>query len=665
MSTEHRTAVVAGTGRLKELVAWGLKSMGVERIVTDVTDRLEGDVVVLAGGATQSEAERMNAACRDLGVPFVWADACASTGFVFTDFGEVRTEEGGNGSKRALVVTGVTQDGAGGIVTIDDSDTIWDGIKPGQARVVFSGMRNDGGGDLGEVLEKKAGGHLVTEIIGEHAFRIETDTSRSLPFSGCGYATAVPVLTSVRHVSLADSLRGGAETTAAVSAVLESDDTARPLPSEMMLSGIVCSVIARGLAGTPAHDAGQWTLQDFSVPSGAASLGGSKIHVLCAETAGYTKGAISELVSCMGGNKSNLSFDDNIEDGVFSDLDVCIAVNADIAAAQQLADRCVSYEKPLFVASSTSTGGEVQVVIPHKTAAFDASRHRVEHVDYPLCVLQNFPYRPEHTVSWATSKLSDLITATEKPAPSTLFDTLFRSDIERLVDSCQDTTWSGLKRRPRKLEFDKENAEHRAFVEAADKVIHGDRSQDVCREFVNAAGCLRADNYGIPKPHFDDTSIASWPSVTVAVGFLLNEVVKFVSNSNGDGNNLLNASIDLVRKSGIIDSFVPKLPLPVEKGSKWTVWDCVKVSGEEMTLLDLVRSLKKMYRGTVTAVIYRGRTILVTKKNKKTRLIEALETATKTCGTFGNGLPFVTFDVIAEDADGEDVDIPRVKYYPK
>lgn len=665
MSIRDRTAVVMGTGRLKDLVAWGLKSMGVGNVITDIKDKIEGDIIVLAGGATQCEAERINTVSRSLGVPFVWADVCASSGFVFDDFGESYTVNS-NSNEKVLVVTGVTQDEAGGVVTIDDNDKVWCNVKVGYTRVTFSGMRSEG--ELGEALEKKVDGHLVTEVIGEHAFRIETDTSHNTPFSGCGYVTVVPTPITFQSTLLGDSLRENKIAASTVLSVLNCDCASRSsLADELIISGIACNEAMKGLTGVFTPTPGQWILQNFSAPSANVSLAGMKILAFCQDSQPYTRNVILEFLSLMGCNKCDLFFDDKIGEDIFENLDICFAINPDISAVQQLADRCVSHEKPLFVASATGTKGYFQAVIPHKTAAFDASRHQTKHEDYPLCVLQNFPYRPEHTVSWAYSKLNDIIATPEKSTSVSLFDSFFYSEIEKLSSSCQDTLWTGLKRKPRPIKYDKEIIEHLAFTDAAEKILQGDHSKKTCKEFVSAAACLRAENYGIPKPLFDNEDATLWSSLSIATGLVFEEVLKFVEGNNNHEAcyNAINASFDINRKDNVIQTFSPQPPLPVEQGSPWTVWDYAKVSGEEMTFFDLVKSLKKVYHGTVTAVIYLGRTILITKKNKKTRIIEVLETATKTSNTFGNGVPFITFDVIAEDADGEDVDIPRVRYYPK
>ena len=671
MSLAERVAVVMGSAeRLRDLTARGLRAVGVGSVVcTEVTDKFEGDLVVLTGCVPRHTAERIDALCRSHRTPFVWVGASASSGFVFDDFGESHTVHSEACSNRMFVVTGITQDKAGGIVSVDESDDVSEGVRAAHTRVVFTGMTND---SLGSVLESKSEGHLVVDVISEHAFRIETDTSRMPPFSGCGYATCVSVPSAINFVSLADSL---CNNDAALSAISSAEES-RSFSGEVAMCGIACSEAVKALTGVLVPVSGQWVLQTFQATPSPVLLADKKIFVAHSEPAGHTSEALTDIIVGLGASKCNVTLyhaksergGDGFSSSDVEQADLCIAICLSVSLLKQLADLCVIYERPLFVASVYGYNGEVQSVIPHKTAAFDPTRHQTKQADYPECVLQNFPYRPEHVLSWARSKLGNIITTTgtNVVSPSALFNELFESGIEGLLTSSDASLWTGLKRRPRPLKCDRDAPVHSAFLGAVENINKGNHSEKVCLEFVNAAVQLRAENYGITMPPTErnaDQSSQTWPTVTTLLGLLCVELTKLF---NPDArNDCFDASVDLKKNVHLISTFPSNPPAPVEPGSPWTVWDSAKVVGNEMTLGELAKALKKRYHGTVSAVIYNGRTIFVSKKNRKTGIMEALGVVAAIECNPNKGSSFVAFDVIAEDSDGNDVDIPKVKYYFK
>ena len=186
---------------------------------------------------------------------------------------------------------------------------------------------------------------------------------------------------------------------------------------------------------------------------------------------------------------------------------------------------------------------------------------------------------------------------------------------------------------------------------------------------MNAAAQLRAENYGIAMPPTErgvDQSSQPWPTVATVLGLVCVELTKLFDGLSPDArDDYLDASVDLKKDTRLITTFPPMPPAPVEPGSPWTVWDSAKVIGEGMTLGELAKVLKKKYHGTVSAVIYNGRTVFVSKKNRKIEVLKALGAVATAEDNPSNGPLFIVFDVIAEDSDDNDVDIPRVKYYYK
>ena len=62
--------------------------------------------------------------------------------------------------------------------------------------------------------------------------------------------------------------------------------------------------------------------------------------------------------------------------------------------------RCLFYGLPMFESGTLGTKGNTQIVVPHKTENYGASRDPPEK-SIPICTLKNFPNAIEHTLQWA------------------------------------------------------------------------------------------------------------------------------------------------------------------------------------------------------------------------------------------------------------------------
>lgn len=226
---------------------------------------------------------------------------------------------------------------------------------------------------------------------------------------------------------------------------------------------------------------------------------------------------------------------------------VCNALD-NVQARLYVDQRCVYYKKSLLESGTLGTKGNTQVIVPRLTESYGSSRDPPEK-SIPICTLKNFPYQIEHTLQWARDyfegefstaaeesnaflkKTQEYIEELRKQGPGTLlstlesiysclihdrpqtvrecaewarivFEKLFSSDIRQLlytfprdnVDKNGVPFWSGTKRAPNAVEFDVNN------------VLHSD--------FIVAAACLRAENYGL---RLSSEDIVQMPAQAAAV----------------------------------------------------------------------------------------------------------------------------------------------------
>ncbi|GMF34123.1 unnamed protein product [Phytophthora lilii] len=92
--------------------------------------------------------------------------------------------------------------------------------------------------------------------------------------------------------------------------------------------------------------------------------------------------------------------EDQFNDDFFESLSgVCTALD-NVEARLYMDQRCLFYGLPMFESGTLGTKGNTQVVVPHKTENYGASRDPPEK-SIPICTLKNFPNAIEHTLQWA------------------------------------------------------------------------------------------------------------------------------------------------------------------------------------------------------------------------------------------------------------------------
>ncbi|TDH70555.1 hypothetical protein CCR75_005484 [Bremia lactucae] len=96
------------------------------------------------------------------------------------------------------------------------------------------------------------------------------------------------------------------------------------------------------------------------------------------------------------GAESESKFNDDFFESLSG---VCTALD-NVEARLYMDQRCLFYGLPMFESGTLGTKGNTQIVVPHKTENYGASRDPPEK-SIPICTLKNFPNAIEHTLQWA------------------------------------------------------------------------------------------------------------------------------------------------------------------------------------------------------------------------------------------------------------------------
>lgn len=192
----------------------------------------------------------------------------------------------------------------------------------------------------------------------------------------------------------------------------------------------------------------------------------------------------------------------------------CVANALDNVSARLFVDSlCVTHKKPLLESGTLGTKGNVQVIVPHITESYGSTQDPAEK-EVPVCTLKNFPYLIEHCIQWAREQFETFFVKCPADAtkylknidefktlppgemigvyknikmiienmPSNINDSinyaltvwydLFNSQISHLIEKhpkdekSEDGVdfWSGTKRFPQVIQFDRNNVLHTSFV---------------------------------------------------------------------------------------------------------------------------------------------------------------------------------------------------------
>lgn len=100
-------------------------------------------------------------------------------------------------------------------------------------------------------------------------------------------------------------------------------------------------------------------------------------------------------------------FDDNY----WENLSVVINALDNVNARLYVDDRCLYFQKPLLESGTLGAKCNTQMVIPHMTENYGASRDPPEK-QAPMCTLHSFPHNIDHCLTWARSEFEGLLEKT-------------------------------------------------------------------------------------------------------------------------------------------------------------------------------------------------------------------------------------------------------------
>ena len=134
------------------------------------------------------------------------------------------------------------------------------------------------------------------------------------------------------------------------------------------------------------------------------------------------------------------------EQGLFTDefyesLDGVTNALDNVEARLYMDQRCLFYQKPLLESGTLGTKGNTQMVVPHVTENYGATRDPPEK-SIPVCTLKNFPNQIEHTLQWAR----DYFEGAFKQQPEDANSYLAADDYGALLAAQQNTKLETLRK---------------------------------------------------------------------------------------------------------------------------------------------------------------------------------------------------------------------------
>ncbi|XP_052184847.1 ubiquitin-activating enzyme E1 1-like [Diospyros lotus] len=278
------------------------------------------------------------------------------------------------------------------------------------------------------------------------------------------------------------------------------------------------------------------------------------------------------------------------DDAFWENLNVVINALDNVNARLYVDQRCLYFQKPLLESGTLGAKCNTQMVIPHLTENYGASRDPPEK-QAPMCTVHSFPHNIDHCLTWARSEFEGLLEKT--PAEVNAFlsdpseyaaamrnagDAQARDTLERVLE-CLDgercktfqdcITWARLKfedyyaNRLKQLIFtfpeDAATSTGAPFWSAPKRFPHPLEfsSDDLSHlHFIMAASILRAEAFGIPIPDWakNPRKLAEAVDQVMVPEFQPKKGVKIVTDEKA--TSLSTASID---DAAVINELIMKL----------------------------------------------------------------------------------------------------------
>uniref|UniRef100_A0A5B7BFE5 E1 ubiquitin-activating enzyme n=1 Tax=Davidia involucrata TaxID=16924 RepID=A0A5B7BFE5_DAVIN len=266
------------------------------------------------------------------------------------------------------------------------------------------------------------------------------------------------------------------------------------------------------------------------------NIGQAKSTVAASAAAAINPSLRIEALQNRVGPETENVFDDTF----WENLSVVINALDNVNARLYVDQRCLYFQKPLLESGTLGAKCNTQMVIPHLTENYGASRDPPEK-QAPMCTVPSFPHNIDHCLTWARSEFEGLLEKTPAEVNAYLSnpseyasamrnagDAQARDNLERVIE-CLDKercetfqdciTWARLKfedyfaNRLKQLIFtfpeDAATSTGAPFWSAPKRFPQplqfstADRS---LLQFIMAASILRAETFGIPIPDWAKNS---------------------------------------------------------------------------------------------------------------------------------------------------------------
>ncbi|XP_011080780.1 ubiquitin-activating enzyme E1 1 [Sesamum indicum] len=277
-------------------------------------------------------------------------------------------------------------------------------------------------------------------------------------------------------------------------------------------------------------------------------------------------------------------------DAFWENLNVVINALDNVNARLYVDQRCLYFQKPLLESGTLGAKCNTQMVIPHLTENYGASRDPPEK-QAPMCTVHSFPHNIDHCLTWARSEFEGLLEKTPAEVNAYLSnpseytsamrnagDAQARDNLERVIEcldrerceSFQDCiTWARMKfedyfaNRVKQLTFtfpeDAATSTGAPFWSAPKRFprpLQFSVTDPSHLHFIMAASILRAETFGVPVPDWvkHPKKLAEAVDKVIVPDFQPKKNVKIVTDEKA--TSLATASVD---DSAVINELIMKL----------------------------------------------------------------------------------------------------------
>lgn len=289
-------------------------------------------------------------------------------------------------------------------------------------------------------------------------------------------------------------------------------------------------------------------------------------------------------------NRASPETENVFNDAFWENLDVVINALDNVKARMYVDSRCLYFKKALLESGTLGAKCNTQMVIPHLTENYGASRDPPEK-QAPMCTLHSFPHNIDHCLTWARSEFEGLLEKTPADVNAYLSnpieytssmekagDAQARENLERIID-CLDRdkcetfqdciTWSRLKfedyfsNRVKQLTFtfpeNSTTSSGTPFWSAPKRFPHPlqfSTDDPGHLNFIMAASILRAETCGIPIPDWANNpkKLSNAVSRVFVPDFQPKEGVKIATDENAT-----NPTPDSMDDAAVIKNLIIRL----------------------------------------------------------------------------------------------------------